>query len=335
MNPGVASSPWVLALAAGLVSFVVSLLWRRFALRRALLDAPGERRLHAAPTPRGGGIGIALVLLSGAGLMGQGGPAFALGLLFCAGVGLVDDLRPLRALPKLLLQSAGALPPALAWPLLPEWLGGPGAVFAAWLLVLGLVNVWNFMDGSNGMAAGQALLVAAALAALAGLAPGPGLVSLVLAAACLGFLPLNLPRARLFMGDVGSHALGYAVAVLGLAVLAGDAASGWQLLLLPSAFLVDASLTVLGRMRRRQRFWLAHREHLYQRAVAHGWSHVGIGAAYAAWTVAAGALALGLAGAPAAWQAACVAGVFAAGILLYLRVGRRWPRSGPSLESVA
>lgn len=326
MTAATVLSPWLLAVAASLASFAVAGLWRRLALRRQWLDLPDARRLHATPTPRGGGVGIALAMLACAPWLGQGGALFALGLAITAGAGLYDDLRPLRAAPKFLLQVAGALPLALAWPLLPALLGPVGAVLAAGLLVLALVNIWNFMDGSNGLAASQALLFGAATAVLAGSGTPAGWLGIAMAAGCLGFLPWNLPRARLFLGDAGSHALGFGVAGAALLASTQGEASPWQLLLLPSAFLVDASLTLSGRLWRRQKFWLAHREHLYQRAVARGWSHGGIAAAYAAWTLLAAALALALAGRAQATQAMVVAGVLAVGILLHAWLGRLWPR---------
>lgn len=317
--------PVMVAVAVFLLSLAVAGQWRRFALRRQWLDQPDARRLHVLPTPRGGGIAIALALLAAAFWLEEGSGPYALGLAVTAGAGLWDDLRPLPPLAKLLLQALGALPLALAWPLLPALLGEAGGVLAAWCVVMVLVNFWNFMDGSNGLAASQALLVGAGMALLAGLASGPGQLGLVLAAACLGFLPYNLPRARLFLGDVGSHALGYGVAALGLMALATGVASPWQLLLLPSVFLLDAGLTLLARILRRQRVWRAHREHLYQRAISHGGSHVGVCAIYAAWTGITIALAVLLAGAGEGLQQVVLLAVVALGASIYVVAGRRWP----------
>lgn len=325
---------WMLAIASLAASFLLSLVWRTYALRGGHVDHPGERRLHAVATPRGGGIGIALVLLAASAWLGEGRAAFALGLVLCAGAGLVDDLRPLPPALKLALQVAGALCLAWAFPLLPALLGKPLGVAAAACFVVGLVNVWNFLDGSNGMAATQALLSALGLALLAPAAPGLAWLAVALAAGCLGFLPLNFPRARLFLGDVGSHALGYGVAALGLMAAAqADAAQAWLLLLPPSVMLIDAGLTLLARARRRQVLWQAHREHLYQRAVARGWSHAGVCALYAAWTVAACALALAVAGRAPPWPLAACALAYVAGMTVHAALGRRWPRPGEPLES--
>lgn len=334
MIPAVSLSPWLVIVAGALVSWGVAAAWRGFALRRQLVDQPGPRRLHQQPTPRGGGLGIALVLLACAPWLGQGSAAFALGLAVTAGAGLVDDLRNLSALPKFVLQVLGALPVAWAWPLAPGLLGGPGSVAAAALLVMVLVNFWNFMDGSNGLATTQALLVGLGLALICGADTPAGLLGLALAAGCLGFLPHNLPRARLFLGDVGSLALGLAVAAAILMALHDGDAGAWQLLLLPSAFLLDAGLTLLGRLWRRQKFWRAHREHLYQRAVAHGWSHLAICGAYLLWTSSAVALAWAVADTGGSVQMAVVLAMLAAGILIYLWAGRCWPREENLLESV-
>ena len=322
--------PALLAVATA-ASFVAAAAWRALALRRHWLDQPDARRLHTVPTPRGGGIGIALVLLAMAPFLPQGA-WFAGGLGLVAGAGLVDDLRPLRALPKFLLQLAGTGLLAWAWPAWPQVLGPVAGAALAWFGALALVNLWNFMDGSNGLAASQGALAAAVLAALAG--GGPALaLGVALAGACLGFLPLNLPRARLFLGDVGSHAIGYGLAALLLATIA-QGVSPWLAVIPLSAFVVDSTLTLLSRLRRRRAVWRAHREHLYQRAIAHGASHVAVCAAYAAWTLAVSALCLYLAPRPAFGAVALVV-VSTVAVGLHTGFGRRWPRTPEGMESHA
>ena len=315
----------VLSLAG---SFGLAAAWRAFALRRGHLDLPGERRLHQQPTPRGGGIGIAVVLLLASAWLGVDAWPFAAGLVLCAGAGLVDDLRSLSPLAKLALQAAGALVLAWHWPLLPGLWGPAAGVVLGALLVLSLVNIWNFMDGANGLAASQAVVVALALAWL-GPSPAATWLALALAAACLGFLPLNFPRARLFLGDVGSHALGYGLAALALLAAPAAGEGAWLLLLPPSAMLLDAGLTLLSRARRRQVLWRAHREHVYQRAVAAGWSHAAVCGLYFAWALAATGAALALAGQPAPWPGLGSALVCVIGIILRHLLARRWPRSAP------
>jgi UDP-N-acetylmuramyl pentapeptide phosphotransferase/UDP-N-acetylglucosamine-1-phosphate transferase len=164
---------------------------------------------------------------------------------------------------------------------------------SAFVLAIVLTNVWNFMDGIDGLAASQAALVAAAVAWIAD--GSARWLALALLSATLGFLPFNFPKARIFLGDVGSGALGYTLAML-VVVAAGhdvakrDAWSLWPWTLPLSAFLLDAGLTLLGRMGRREAWWQPHTLHAYQGWVRRSRSHVQVTLAYGAWT----ALAIGL-----------------------------------------
>ena len=156
------------------------------------------------------------------------------------------------------------------------------------VLVPILVNVWNFMDGIDGLAASKAALCALARACVT--ASSAQWLSLVVVAACLGFLPFNAPKARIFLGDVGSGALGYLMALLLLASLPARAPMLWPLLLLPlTAMLVDAGMTLGWRIWRGERWWQPHVRHLYQR-FARRFGHGRVTAAYAGWT----ALAIGI-----------------------------------------
>src|SRR5690606_2727313 len=255
-----------------------------YALRRQLIDQPGARRSHQEATPRGGGIAIVLVLLVALVALAAQSPArireLALagaGLVLVAGIGWIDDHRPLSATLRLCVHvlAAGLLCTAL-------WLAGgsPFDLAVAFVAAVVLTNVWNFMDGINGIAASQAVLVATVYALFAG--DGPVLwLGLALAAGTAGFLPFNFPRARIFMGDVGSGALGYALAAL-LAVATLDADPGARILLLFPLlpFLLDASLTLLSRMVRRERWWEPHTTHAYQ-AWARRRGHARVTVAYA------------------------------------------------------
>lgn len=241
---------------------------RGYALRRQLIDQPGERRSHGQATPRGGGIAIVAVLLLAILVIairapehGAGLGLAATGLLLVAGIGWIDDHRPLPATLRLAVHviAAGVLCLGLA-----SAGAGPPDLAISFVLVVVLVNVWNFMDGINGIAASQAALAALAYAIFAG--EGPILwLGLALAAAACGFLPFNFPRARIFLGDVGSGTLGYALAALaGLSSIQSDGAA-WMLLGLPLLpFLVDASLTLLARIVRAERWWEPHTQHAYQ-----------------------------------------------------------------------
>src|SRR5690606_35962360 len=209
-------------------------LARGYALRLQLIDQPGERRSHRDATPRGGGIAIVLVLLVAMAVLAARAPAripelalAAAGLVLVAGIGWIDDHRPLPATLRLGVHvlAAGLLCTGL---LLAG--AGPLDVAAAFVAAVVLTNVWNFMDGINGIAASQAVLVATAYALFA--AQGPVFwLGLALAAGASGFLPFNFPRARIFMGDVGSGALGYALAAL-LALSSLHADPGVRILLL-------------------------------------------------------------------------------------------------------
>lgn len=279
------------ALAAG-----GTVLARKYALRRRMLDEPGERRSHQVATPRGGGIAIVISVLLALAWLGWSMPeqrdliaAIALGLLLVAGVGWRDDHRPLSAWWRLLAHALAAV--LVGWA---AWRQGVPALFALTgaAAILVLINFWNFMDGIDALAASQAALAALTLALLAG-APLAFWLALALASACVGFLPFNLPRARIFLGDVGSGALGYLLGVVWLMSASGTG-SRWLLLSLPfSAFVIDAGLTLVARMVAGERWWSAHTDHLYQR-MARREGHGRVSACYAAWTLAAMALAWAL-----------------------------------------
>lgn len=284
--------PWsdpIALLVIGSMAAVVSAIGAAWALgharRHGLIDAPGERRSHAVETPRGGGVGIVLACLGGllAMALDDAGNAgwllIAAGLALVAGIGWLDDHRPLPAWPRLGVHALAALLLAVAL-----HLGGAGlpACVAGFLLALGLVNAWNFMDGINGLATSQALLCGLAFALLPGLETP--VLGIAVAGACLGFLPFNFPRARLFLGDVGSGALGYLVATLVASGFVSSPIHAWPLLLLPPlAMLVDSGLTLLWRVRRGDPWWQAHVEHAFQR-----WSrragHARVTLAFGLWT---------------------------------------------------
>ncbi|WP_368563891.1 glycosyltransferase family 4 protein [Pseudoxanthomonas sp. UTMC 1351] len=264
-----------------LIAAAVTWLARHYALRSNLLDQPGERRSHQVATPRGGGVSIVVVLLvAGACLWWRapGGelmlPAFLAGLLLTAGIGWWDDHRPLSPWLRLAVHGIAAMILAAAtYRTTGSWVQGTAAL----VFVMVLVNVWNFMDGIDGLAASQAAFAAIAFT-LALTGPWSWLAAALLAACC-GFLPFNFPKARIFLGDVGSGALGFALAGLMAAGLSVSSI-GWPLLLLPmSAFLVDASFTLTSRILRRQRWWTPHVEHLYQR-LSRRYGHINVTVIY-------------------------------------------------------
>ena len=278
-------------LAATLAFVVAAVMSRRFldpASIFHLLDHPNERSLHHRPVPRSGGAAIVIALLIATPLVaadvprppGSGWAVAATLALFLAG--LADDARGLGASLRLLVQTAAAAAivaggftlESLLLPGTEIGLGAFGPVLALLLLVW-MTNLYNFMDGMDGLAGGMALWGFSVMA-LFGWFHGDHLytgIALVVAAAAGGFLLFNLPPARLFMGDGGSSVLGLLAGVL---MLWGDGSGAFPLvagLILFSPFVFDASFTLARRLLRGERIWQAHREHLYQRLVGCGWGH--------------------------------------------------------------
>lgn len=321
------------ALTAALI-WALTPLMRRYAMAR-----PSARGLHATPTPQGGGLAImiAIATLCAAGFLYVGAPASlapkqALTLLIAASVmaalGAADDIFNLPAAPRLAAQFAAA--GAVVWSAPFSLIAGFGDVAlvaglaAATVGLVWFVNLTNFMDGMDGMTVvgfgGPALF--AALANLLGDGdPAIGLIALAAVGGLIGFFPFNAPRARLFLGDVGSLSLGLIVgtALLCLALADRPVAA----LIAPLYYFSDATITLFLRWRRGENLSQAHRTHFYQRAVAGGMS---------AWGVLArvGALNLALAGlASAALRAASIAaqlGLLAAAAALVALTLRRLAR---------
>lgn len=236
-------------------------------------DRPNARSLHAQAVPRSGGIGIALGVGVAAWLASGFGLAALLALaLALALVSLVDDARGLPVAPRLGAQLLAAL--AFLWLYAPPAWGVP-----AWLLALPLLiwmtNLYNFMDGSDGLAGGMALFGFGAYGLAAWLAGDAqfALAACALAAAAMGFLLFNFHPARIFMGDVGSIPLGFLAAALGLLGLWRGLWPWAFPVLVFSPFIVDASVTLARRLLRGARVWQAHREHYYQRLIRSGTSH--------------------------------------------------------------
>jgi UDP-N-acetylmuramyl pentapeptide phosphotransferase/UDP-N-acetylglucosamine-1-phosphate transferase len=290
-----------------LASFLITVLLVRgsigYARRRGMLDLPGQRRSHDTPTPRGGGVGLVvamLVCLSGAGwspglwsghLMLAG---LCVALVLVAVAGWWDDHQSLPILPRLGAQLLGVALFSLGlvaagmpwWPLPLLLLGG------AWS-----INLHNFMDGIDGLLAQQAIFVGIGLACLAWAAQVPmlALFAACLAVSALGFWIFNRSPARIFMGDVGSGSVGLLLFAFSAMLWRVDHALLWPALILSSAFVVDASLTLLTRMWQGRRWYAAHREHLYQWLVRRGRTHARVDGLYLGWNL--------LVAAPLAWLA--------------------------------
>jgi UDP-N-acetylmuramyl pentapeptide phosphotransferase/UDP-N-acetylglucosamine-1-phosphate transferase len=269
---------------AGAVSCVGTRALIPLLRRGRLLDHPNERSLHATPTPVGGGIAVvAAILVAWLALIAAGAaPPRLLAVWFAAVmlaiVSWVDDVWP--------LSPAIRLGPQLAAVGIGLFALAPGGVFQGWLpplldamatalIWLWFVNLFNFMDGIDGLAGSEAAAIGIGLMLFAGLGVGgdPGLAALAgaIAAAALGFLVWNWAPARVFLGDVGSVPLGY---LLGFLLLDVAGRGAWKIaLILPLYFLADATITIARRVLRGERVWRPHRQHFYQRAVARGLSH--------------------------------------------------------------
>lgn len=234
------------------------------------LDQPNERSLHSKPVPRSGGLAIvagalaAFVLVPAPAILAA--PALAL-----ACISLADDWRGLPIGLRFLAHAVAAA--AFVWlalGALPWW---TQLVLA--LAVMWMTNLYNFMDGSDGLAGGMTVLGFGFLgvAALLANAATTALTGFCIAAAALAFLAYNFHPARIFMGDTGSIPLGFMAAALGLLGWHQDLWPLWFPAAVFSPFIVDASATLARRVLRGERFWQAHRSHYYQRLVQMGWGH--------------------------------------------------------------
>jgi len=270
--------------AASVVSFVVAFIAMRVLLSRfghIALDRPNERSLHERPIPRTGGIGVLLgacvALFFGASELWIP-MAIALGL---ATVSMADDLRSLPAWARLLAHFVAA--GLLVWYFLSPMHPLELALLA--LAVAWITNLYNFMDGSDGLAGGMSVIGFCCYALAAGMDGNLPLATLcaAIAASSAAFLIHNFHPARIFLGDVGSIPLGFLAGALGLIGWTSDHWPLWFPLLVFAPFIGDATVTLVKRLARGKRIWQAHRDHYYQRLVRMGFGHRGAAAAgYAA-----------------------------------------------------
>jgi UDP-N-acetylmuramyl pentapeptide phosphotransferase/UDP-N-acetylglucosamine-1-phosphate transferase len=317
----------MLALAP-LAAFVVALLAARLLLtpagRRIALDRPNERSLHAQPVPRTGGVAIAAGVAAACALAQ---PGFAVTLVAAAAlavVSLADDVAGLPSLARL-AAHLGAAAAVLAW----ELGYGEPVLFALCLLAIAwYANLYNFMDGSDGLAGGMAAIGfgAYAVAALLSGADAFGALCASLAAAAAGFLVFNFPPARIFMGDAGAVPLGFLAGSLGVLGWSRGLWPLWFPLLVFAPFVCDATLTLLRRLLRRERVWQAHREHYYQRLVRMGFGHRGTACIEYAAMAGCAAVALLARREPAVVQAGALALSAVALLGVALWVDWRWAR---------
>ncbi len=285
----------LLALSVLAASWALSGWVRRYALRRSMVDLPNPRGSHSIPTPRGGGLAIAVAGLSGLAIAGAAGwvpgretAALVGGGVLVAAVGWADDRWNVSAGARLAVHLLAA-----GWAL--WWLGGFPALetgfgvvplgAAGWAVALvgiaGATNIYNFMDGIDGLAGGEAVSVGllGALLLLAGDHGDRAIVPLIIAAASAGFLIWNWAPARLFMGDVGSGLLGFLFGTLAVASENAGALPVLAWLVLFGVFAFDGTATLFRRFIRGEVWYQAHRSHAYQRAVQIGWTHARVSGA--------------------------------------------------------
>lgn len=270
-----------------LSSLVCVALFRQHAIRQKIIDIPSERSSHSVPTPRGGGL-VFVAVWSGfsilavvAGLVAWTDLLLVLpGAVFVAGIGFLDDLVSIKARWRFAVHFIAAI----LLPVLMLFVFGKNifinpamnilliffVVFAVWS-----VNLYNFMDGTDGLASTQALFV---FITVGGIFWWYGIYSLswlafILSGAVGGFLVWNWPRAKIFMGDVGSGFLGYLVAAFFIIGYLVHGVPFFLGLIMYSLFLFDATLTLLRRFFAGEKWYLPHRLHAYQRLVQSGWSH--------------------------------------------------------------
>jgi UDP-N-acetylmuramyl pentapeptide phosphotransferase/UDP-N-acetylglucosamine-1-phosphate transferase len=317
-----------------LAAFAVSLacLWLLVSPRgrRLMLDRPNERSLHAVPVPRTGGIAIAAGVAAGSALA-PAVPVAALGI--AAALAVLSFADDLHALPTALRLAAHL---AAAAVLLAAEIGSADPILFLLLLlaIAWYANLYNFMDGSDGLAGGMAVFGfgAYAWAALQSGHHALAASGAVLAAASLAFLTFNFHPARLFMGDAGSVPLGFLAGALGVLGWHDGVWPLWFPLLVFAPFVCDATLTLLKRLLRRERVWQAHREHYYQRLARMEFGHRGT--AWIEYGAMAGCAALALLAreaAPAAQLGMLAAAALVLGALaiwIDVRWARRRPDSG-------
>ncbi len=270
------------SLVAGVLSYLSCYLALRMAKRYGMIVQPGERQSHELATPTGGGLGLIFSLLvttAGMQIFFLPLPTFwwlhmLPGVVILAAAGWFDDRQHISSLVRLLIQLVVSF-----WLLSFICFQNPviNASMCAGIIVamIWLMNLYNFMDGSNGMAGFQGVFAGLVMAVLflLGNQFAMAMLSLAVAACCAGFLPLNFPRASVFMGDVASVPLGFIFASLAVHGWHTGAISPAQSILIMSVFFVDATLTLLARVFAGERWYTAHNQHVYQRLIAQGWSH--------------------------------------------------------------
>ena len=288
-----------------LLSWLGTELFRRFSLKRSILDIPNERSSHATPVPRGGGIlvvilSLAVYVIAAAYYHNSISFGFLIGATLVAAISLADDLVSIPFFIRLavhmvaaavLIYDIGSLT-AIHLPMtgrdISFGLAGP-AVTVFWLVWM--INSYNFMDGIDGIAGTQALVAAGGWMVIGYNVETQAVMVFCasVAASVAGFLLHNWSPARIFMGDVGSAFLGFTFGAIPLLIAReSHFDSGWLFAIAITIlwpFLFDTVYTLLRRTVKGERLWEAHRSHLYQRLVAAGYSHRAVSLLYGSSTL--------------------------------------------------
>lgn len=324
-------SSLLLEVARPAIAFLVAtglLLWLlKSGLASRILDQPNSRSLHHAPTPRIGGLAVMAGVLCGWAALGFEHLVVVYATTFAlAVVSFIDDLKSLPVWQRFLAHLAAAI----AGVFFLESAQAVPVLIASILAIVWMTNLFNFMDGSDGLAGGMALFGFAVFSLQATAMGDAAFASLnaVIAAAALGFLLFNFHPARVFMGDAGSIPLGFLAGLIGFIGWINGVWPAWFPVLVFSPFIVDATLTLLKRLVRGERIWLAHREHYYQRLILLGHGH-----GKTAWLeyglmFAVGMSALWGAGRPSMDQAALLGGWAIIYIVLTRVIDSRWNGAG-------
>jgi len=269
----------LLAIGSALTSWVLVGLVRRLAIRHGVMDHPTSRSSHAVPTPRGGGLGIVLVVIGAWGWLATRPVTWTIlvlviGIAMVGLVGQIDDTRSLGVGSRLAVHAVAASIVGFV-----AASGGSMPLIAAGLFLwwtfwtISSINFVNFMDGINGLVVSQVTVFALSVALFPEPTGSVPLLAMIVVGACVGFLPWNFPRARIFLGDVGSGALGYLVPVLALLVMRGGNIDIMRAHLPLLPLFGDATWTILQRWRRGEQVTAPHRSHLYQRLANGGLGH--------------------------------------------------------------
>ncbi len=285
----------LLILCAFLLSWGLTAYLPRFAPQHNLIDAPNDRSLHTQPTPTIGGVAMLFSLVISILLASLWMPTllsvlphqFWLPLLFIATISFIDDCCSVPAGLRLFVHFIAAVWLLSLVEQMPIWIQcislpmfaitlPPFLKFLiSVLFIMWMVNLYNFMDGMDGFAGGMAVIGFGTLAILGALMGADEfvLVNSLIVAVSLGFLILNFPPAKVFMGDTGSSSLGYLAALMSLWGAAWGLFPVWIAVLIFSPFIVDASVTLIRRFLNAEKIWEAHKTHYYQRLVQLGWGH--------------------------------------------------------------